>query len=97
MKKHFYFQKKYGYTLYNSRLFCSDYNYNLVKNEALAIIHSWQQNIRDVITLLLVNKEGSEQRFYQQQLNVTNELAKHMSTLPKEVIKIILQEVNRHT
>jgi len=87
-----------GYTMFqNTRLFCSDLNYNLVRAKTFAIISSWQQNINKVIRLLLLNKELSEDRFYQQQLNVTNELAKHISTLPKEVLKIILQEVNRNT
>ena len=87
-----------GYTMFqNTRLFCSDLNYNIVRREAFAIIYSWQQNINEVIRLLLLNKEVSEDRFYQQQLNVTNELSRHMSTLPKEVIKIILKEVNRNT
>ena len=87
-----------GYNMFHdTRLFCSDLNYNMIRIGAFEIIYRWQQNIRDVIRLLLLNKEGSEDRFYQQQLNVTNELAKHMSTLPKEVNKMILKEINRNT
>jgi len=87
-----------AYTMFqNTRYFCSDMNYNLVRAKTFAIISSWQQNINKVIRLLLLNKEVSEDRFYQQQLNVTNELSRHISTLPKEVLKIILKEVNRHT
>jgi len=87
-----------GHNLFqNTIYFCSDMNYNLVRAKTFAIIRSWQQNINKVIRLLLLNKELSEDIFYEQQLNVKNELSRHISTLPKEVLKIILKKVNRLT